>query len=696
MAAGTPRRRHPLQSGMTLVEVLLVVALMGLLVAPITGWILVSMREDASTRTRNVDSASIGLLRSYFVRDVASAKAVLAGTAANGADCPGGEGAAGTTPARTMLRLRSSTSGVVVYNLIPADNGKSASVYRRECTSGVLEGSSEIVTRLDPDAGLAVSCSARPAAPTSDCGKVRLQTTTAGDAPVVTVMTATMRGGTAAASGATGPTYMSPEVTLHADPTVVFRGESVSLDASATVDPQGKALEFLWDLGDGTTAAAATTSHSFSQLGQFTVVLTVTNSDGTPASDYVRIDVRNRPPTAAIAAPSAPLSTYMCTDVGFDGTGSNDSGDGAYGGSVASYRWTYGDGTSATHPGAAHTYKYKKPSGAEPFAVGLEVVDNDGGTSPSVSQQVTVTNRNPTVSILANGSAGTLNATVGVQVNFTSTAADLDTACGADFLTYEWDFGDGTTSNNPNPAHTYAAAPTGKVKLTVTDRWGGSATSNQITVSSNGPPVALFTATPNPVRAGYEVTITNNSSDPDGTPLTSLTHSWTFPGVGPESPPSSTSASPGKLKFTHNVGSADTFVSATYNLALTVTDPSLATGSLTVPITVTGAPAPTGISHSSKCTKKIFGICTRRSNTVGWDAVTAVTALNGYQLQVQWQECPLFQGCHTETRTYNTSSTSITWDPHERSGAVKLFVRARDAYTGKYGAWSPEVGVNFA
>lgn len=675
---------------MTLIEVLLVVAMLGLVVAPITGWVLISMRQDGATRARNADSASIGLLRSYFVRDVASAKAVLAGAAANGADCTGGEGAA-TAPTQTMLRLRASETTFVVYNLVASADGESASVYRRECNASTSTGSSEIATRLGTT-GLTVTCSARPDAPTSDCGKVNLRATTVADE--VISMTASMRTGTAAAAVATGPVYKSPEVVLHAEPTVVFRGESVSLDASATVDPQGKALTFNWDFGDGSpTVSTDTTSHVYSQLGQFTVVLTVTNSDGTPASDYVRVEVGNRLPTAIIAAPATPVSTNMCTNVTFDGTGSNDSGDAAYGGAVASYRWSYGDGTSATLAAATHTYQYKSPSGAQPFTAALEVVDNDGGTSTSVSQQVTVTNRAPTASIMANGSTGTVTATIGVPVNFTSTANDPDSVCDSGVLTYNWDFGDGTSSTSPNPTHTYTAVPTGKVKLTVTDRWGASVTSNQITVSTNGPPIALFTATPNPVRAGDLVTITNSSSDPE-TAKASLNYAWTFPNVGPGYAGTSTSVAPGPLKFTHNVGSSDTFVSGTYNLGLTVTDPSGATDSLTVPITVTGAPAPTGISHSSKCTKKFLGICTRHSNTVSWNPVSAV---DGYQLQVKWQECPFLQGCHTETRTYSISTgTSITWDPFEQSGDVKLQVRAHDVYTGKYGVWSGEVDADFA
>ena len=54
-------------------------------------------------------------------------------------------------------------------------------------------------------------------------------------------------------------------------------------------------------------------------------------------------------------------------------------------------------------------------------------------------------------------------------------------------LVYSWDFGDGTTSTETSPVHTYTAAGTYQAVLTVTDQRNGSA-SQPVTITVNPPP----------------------------------------------------------------------------------------------------------------------------------------------------------------------------------------------------------------
>jgi PKD repeat protein len=82
----------------------------------------------------------------------------------------------------------------------------------------------------------------------------------------------------------------------------------------------------------------------------------------------------NQDPTAAFAS----TCTYLaCT---FDGSGSSDPD-----GSVVSYAWDFGDGTTATGATPDHTYP-----AAGGYPVTLVVTDNSGGTG-SITQTVTVT-----------------------------------------------------------------------------------------------------------------------------------------------------------------------------------------------------------------------------------------------------------------------------------------------------------------
>ncbi|MCA9739434.1 MAG: PKD domain-containing protein [Gemmatimonadetes bacterium] len=102
-------------------------------------------------------------------------------------------------------------------------------------------------------------------------------------------------------------------------------------------------------------------------------------------------DAPNQSPTASF--------TFTCTDLtcSFDGAASSDSD-----GTVASYAWTFGDGTSAAGATATHAY-----AAAGSFDVVLTVTDN-GGASGSTSRQV-----NPTAA-----AAGPLGSTIlGEAVN---------------------------------------------------------------------------------------------------------------------------------------------------------------------------------------------------------------------------------------------------------------------------------------
>ena len=54
----------------------------------------------------------------------------------------------------------------------------------------------------------------------------------------------------------------------------------ITFDASGSSDPEGGALSYRWEFGDGSTSGGITASHTYSAAGTFTVTLTVTDSGG--------------------------------------------------------------------------------------------------------------------------------------------------------------------------------------------------------------------------------------------------------------------------------------------------------------------------------------------------------------------------------------------------------------------------------
>jgi len=103
-----------------------------------------------------------------------------------------------------------------------------------------------------------------------------------------------------------------------------------------------------------------------------------------------------------------------------------------------------------------------------------------------------------------------------LAVNFSSVGTtDLD----GTVASYLWDFGDGATSTQPSPQHTYTTPGKYVVTLTATDNLGAR-TSETVSIDASAPnqlPVAKFVVTPPTGGAPLNVTLTSDGSyDPDG------------------------------------------------------------------------------------------------------------------------------------------------------------------------------------
>ncbi|HWK16580.1 MAG TPA: PKD domain-containing protein, partial [Solirubrobacteraceae bacterium] len=174
------------------------------------------------------------------------------------------------------------------------------------------------------------------------------------------------------------------QVTVLGPPTPAFAaspanpgaGSIVSFDAGASSDPNhgGSVSSYSWSFGDGTAGASGvTTRHAYAAAGTYPVTLTVTDSLGLSASTVEQVVV-DELPTARIGVKTAHPAARVA--VAFDGSGSRDAD-----GTIASYRWSFGDG-SAPSSGAAPKHTYAR---AGTYRVVLTVTDGSGQTAAAAS-----------------------------------------------------------------------------------------------------------------------------------------------------------------------------------------------------------------------------------------------------------------------------------------------------------------------
>ncbi len=101
------------------------------------------------------------------------------------------------------------------------------------------------------------------------------------------------------------------------------------------------------------------------------------------------------------------------------------------------------------------------------------------------------------------------------EISFIDTSYDENGY--SDIVSWHWDFGDGTTSNERNPKHTYEKSGVYNVTLTVTDKAGANSSITKQVAVANTPPVANFTWQPQQPLSFTLVTFNASESyDADG------------------------------------------------------------------------------------------------------------------------------------------------------------------------------------
>jgi PKD repeat protein len=222
-----------------------------------------------------------------------------------------------------------------------------------------------------------------------------------------------------------------------------------------------------WDFDDGKEASpgAATVTYEFSDGKDYYVKLIAKNADGGSDGVTQKVSIKAR-------AASLPEANFKVT-LDKEGIAPSTASFQNLSKNAKTYAWNFGDSLNATTENPNETveqspkHTYIKPG---KYTVSLISYNADNvGSKPSV-QVVEIKAVGPVADFKITDD----NCTAPCKVTFTDSSKNAKT--------YLWDFGDGNTSTDPSPEHTYDKDGTYEVTLTVTGDGGTAVKKQTVTI----------------------------------------------------------------------------------------------------------------------------------------------------------------------------------------------------------------------
>lgn len=230
-----------------------------------------------------------------------------------------------------------------------------------------------------------------------------------------------------------------------------FTVDDLSVSFTAILPDIGS--EYQWDFGDGNGSTLPDPVHTYASGGSYEVTLTVTNDCG---SSVIIQQVQVGTPAVPQFEVVGNFAGCPPLQVTFENTSLGD---------YSSLEWSFPGGDPATATTEMSTVLY---SNAGSYDVTLTVFDGFGATSTTSTGLVQVFQR-PTPSFTS--------VTDGLTVTFTNLSANA--------TDYNWNFGDGSTSTEENPVHTYTEPGNYDVTLNAGNSTCNAAAVEQVLVGTS-------------------------------------------------------------------------------------------------------------------------------------------------------------------------------------------------------------------
>ena len=244
-----------------------------------------------------------------------------------------------------------------------------------------------------------------------------------------------------------------------------------------------------WSFGDGTSGSGLQTTHTYTTPGTYQVLMTA--STGICSDTVSRTLVVNpRPVTNFSYTPLNPCPAPA--SIQFTTTNTVPS----------TYAWSFGDNTFGTGPSPLHTY-YQNGDDTV-----IMVATSAAGCTASVFHIITIYPLN--ANIILQPKAGCIPLSVHFGATVTSMVGGNSITYPFGVQSYQWSFGDGSTSTADSGTHLYTAVGTYPVTLTVTTGNGCTITVHD-SVRTGTKPTAGFYAGPDTICVHQMVYFTDSS-----------------------------------------------------------------------------------------------------------------------------------------------------------------------------------------
>lgn len=202
-------------------------------------------------------------------------------------------------------------------------------------------------------------------------------------------------------------------------------------------------INWSWSFGDGTSGTGANVSHLFTQSGTFNVLLTITTASGCTSTTTIPVTVGYNAGCQAffVFHPANQPGAFQ-----FENMSQGNPG---------TFYWNFGDGSSSPEPNPMHIF----PAPGL-YSVSLTISSQDSTCWDTYTTQLfsgdTLSGCYANFSYYSIDSTGSTSSYQFINQSSASAA------------TFNWSFGDGTTSYEENPIHQYAQQGTYHVFLTIT------------------------------------------------------------------------------------------------------------------------------------------------------------------------------------------------------------------------------------